>query len=154
MQHPESTEQGSGRKRLERQGASWANPAARASEAALPLPGRGPCDAWVEKHPGVAETEGWIDRPELAVVVATAAEVLGVDVAVWSEGRRSDSAGRALVATLCEEAYGYRGRVVAEALGYRSTSSVAACLKRIRGSISLMSACRRLVRSVRAELGG
>ena len=39
----------------------------------------------------------------------------------------------ALVAMLCEEAYGYRGRVVAEALGYRSTSSVAACLKRVLG---------------------
>ena len=60
----------------------------------------------------------------------------------------------ALVAMLCEEAYGYRGRVVAEALGYRSTSSVAACLKRIRGSTSLMSAYRRLVRLVHAELGG
>ena len=50
----------------------------------------------------------------------------------------------ALVATLCEEAYGYRGRVAAESLGYRSTSSVAARLKRVWGSTSLMRAYRWL----------
>ena len=107
---------------------------------------------WTQRHPGVPQMEDWVDRPELADVISAAAEALEVDPASWTPGRRSASTERALVVSLCVRRYGYRGKELADALGYRSSSSVQTALARVDGSPKLARASKSLARAVRKRL--
>lgn len=55
-----------------------------------------------------------------------------------------------LVTYLAFKTYGYRGKELADALGYRSTTSIAVAAKRVEASPALVRAWRRLAREVRA----
>ena len=67
-------------------------------------------------------------------------------------GRRSATAERALVTYLACETYGYRGKELSDAMGYRDSSSVARSATRAEGSPALLRAWRKLAREVKAEL--
>ena len=50
--------------------------------------------------------------------------------------------------------YGYRGKELSDALGYRSQSSVPAAIRRVESSTSLRRAAGRLRRAVSERIGG
>lgn len=109
---------------------------------------------WARQNPGVPEMAGWVDRPGLAEVIAVAAEELGVDPSLWIPGRRVAATERALVVWVCVRVYGYRGKELADALGYRSSSSMQVALERGEGTPKLGRAAKRLGRGVRERWEG
>lgn len=70
-------------------------------------------------------------RPELQRILEVVGDTMEEDRMDWRPGRRSDSAGRAVVALLARRRYGYSATEVAAALGYKSPSSVSRALQRI-----------------------
>ena len=52
------------------------------------------------------------------------------------------------------KAYGYRGKELSDALGYRSQPSVPAAIRRVESSTSLRRAAVRLRRAVAERIGG
>ena len=69
----------------------------------------------------------------------------GSSTTLWSRGRRSDDASRAVAAYLARRRFGYPAGTVAEALGYRNASSIPRAVARVE------SGKQRLQRTV-AEL--
>ena len=69
-------------------------------------------------------------RPSLAKIAAVVAAHFGDDQSCWTNGRRSDDAGRAVAACLGRR-FGYAATEVAQALGYRSHGSVRNALARV-----------------------
>lgn len=70
-------------------------------------------------------------RPALDKIVRVVGEHFGQDPTVWSPGRRSDNASRAVAAYLARRSFGYSAGEVAEALGYRSASSITRAVARV-----------------------
>ena len=73
-------------------------------------------------------------RPELQRIVEEVAAHFGRDPADWRSGRRVDDASRALAAWLARRRFGYPASQVAEALGYKSHSSVPNAIVRIESA--------------------
>ena len=74
---------------------------------------------------------------------------------VWAgAGRRKRLSWleRALVTYLGFKTYGYRGKELSDAMGYRDSSSVARSATRVEGSPALLRVWRKLAREVKAEL--
>ena len=78
-------------------------------------------------------------------------ERVDADASAWFAGRRIISADRALVAFVAMTTYGYRGKELSDALGYRSQSSVPAAIRRVESSTSLRRAAAGCV--VRLQSG-
>lgn len=77
-------------------------------------------------------------RPSLEQIATAAAEQFGRDATTWTPGRRSDDAGRAVVAYLARRCFGYPVKQVAEALGYRSHGGVRGALARVEAGGDLL----------------
>lgn len=90
-------------------------------------------------------------RPELQRIVAAVAEKFGSDPADWRADKRVNDASRALAAYLARRRFGYSGNQVAEALGYRSGSSVSSAVARID---SAGPALRKTAEKIERELMG
>jgi REP element-mobilizing transposase RayT len=71
-------------------------------------------------------------RPPLEQIAAVAAAHFGQDAATWTPGSRCDDLGRAVAAYLARRCFGYSGKQVAEALGYRSHGGVCGALARVQ----------------------
>ena len=110
--------------------------------------------AILKDQPGQPAATPWIDRPGLDEVISAAADKLDADASSWVAGRRLVTADRALVAFVAMKAYGYRGKELSDALGYRSQSSVPAAIRRVESSTSLRRAAGRLRRAVAERIGG
>ena len=104
-----------------------------------------------EASPEMLASRGWLDRPGLDDLIAVSAGVLDVDCSDWVPGRRSTTADRALVTYLAFKTYGYRGKELSDAMGYRSSTSIHLAAKRVEQSPALLRAWRRLRREVDAE---
>jgi len=89
-------------------------------------------------------------RPSLKKIVAVVGEHFGQETQSWSPGRRSDDAGRAVAAYLARRRFGYPAREVAEALGYRSASSIPRAVTRIESGNQRL---RRTVKKLERSLG-
>ena len=89
--------------------------------------------------------------PGLDDLIAVSAGVLDVDCSDWVPGRRSTTADRALVTYLAFKTYGYRGKELSDAMGYRSSTSIQLAAKRVEQSPALLRVWRRLRREVDAE---
>ena len=89
-------------------------------------------------------------RPSLEEIVRAVGEHFGQDTTLWSPGRRSDDASRAVAAYLARRRFGYAaGRVAAE-LGYRSASSIPRAVARVEsGDQRLQRTVAKLERSLR-----
>lgn len=90
----------------------------------------------------VPQQEQIRSRPSLEEIVRVVGEHFGQDTARWSPGRRSDDASRAVAAYLARRRFGYPAGTVAEALGYRSASSIPRAVTRVE------SGSQRLKRTV------
>ncbi len=89
-------------------------------------------------------------RPSLEKIVLVVGEDFGQDTQTWSPGRRSDDASRAVAAYLARRCFGYPAREVAEALGYRSASSIPRAVSRVEsGNQRLQRTVEKLKRSLR-----
>lgn len=78
-------------------------------------------------------------RPPLEAIIGVVGEHFlglgfGQDTTRWSPGRRSDDASRAVAAYLARRRFGYPATEVAQALGYRSVSSVTRAVARVESS--------------------
>mgnify|MGYP000082091814 CR=1 FL=1 len=102
-----------------------------------------------EPQDAVPMSRGFIDRPELADVVAACAAALGVDPGGWAPGRRTGGPERSLAAYVCRNTFHYRGSEVARALGYYDAGSVTRSVARVTESAKLMKAARRLEKAAR-----
>jgi len=71
-------------------------------------------------------------RPSLQQVVDTVAEQFGSDPARWKTGGRCNDLGRAVAAYAARRLTGLPAQTIAEALGYRDTSSVSVACRRTR----------------------
>ena len=70
-------------------------------------------------------------RPSLEKIVLVVGEHFDRDTQMWSPGRRSDDASRAVAAYLTRRCFEYPAREVAEVLGYRRASSIPRAVSRI-----------------------
>jgi putative transposase len=70
-------------------------------------------------------------RPPLSEIVAVVTTHFGCDPTLWTTGRRSDDASRAVAAYLARRRFGYPAGEVAQTLGYRSHGSVRNALARV-----------------------
>jgi hypothetical protein len=77
------------------------------------------------------------EPPRLELIVRAAASATRSDLTDWAGGRRSNDPSRALAAFVARRRFGYPSTLVAEALGYRNTSSVAAALRRIERELAV-----------------
>jgi putative transposase len=73
-------------------------------------------------------------RPSLEAIKRTVGEHFGHDRTLWAAGRRSDDASRAVAAYLARCCFGYPAGEVAQALGYRSPSSIPRAIARIESA--------------------
>ena len=88
-------------------------------------------------------------RPSLDEIVRVVGKHFGQDPALWLPGRRSDDASRAVAAYLARRSFGYPAGEVAEALGYRSVSSITRAVARVEsGSQRLRRTVARLERDL------
>ena len=88
-------------------------------------------------------------QPSLEEIILVVGEHFGQDTRMWSPGRRSDDASRAVAAYLARRCFGYPAREVAEALGYRSASSIPRAVTRIEsGNQRLQRTVKKLKRSL------
>jgi len=69
--------------------------------------------------------------PDLSRILSVVADHYGIRPSIWAPGRRSNSPARSVAAYLARELSGATCMCVAEALGYRETSSVTAACKRV-----------------------
>jgi len=81
--------------------------------------------------PGLTRLRG---RPSLSCVIAEVARRSGSDPSRWAPRRRCDEPARALAAYLARRVAGIPSPQIAEALGYRSISSVSVACRRIEGA--------------------
>jgi len=72
------------------------------------------------------------------------AKELGVERLAWVPGRRSQDASRTLAAYLARHGYGYGGKLIADALGYRDGGSVAHAVRRVVSNRKLSAEAKRL----------
>ena len=73
----------------------------------------------------------------------------GSSTTLWSPGRRSDDASRAVAAYLARRRFGYPAGTVAEALGYRNASSIPRAVARVEsGNQRLQRTVAKLERSL------
>jgi len=87
-------------------------------------------------------------RPSLEEIVRVVGEHFGQDTTLWSPGCRSDNASRAVAAYLARRRFGHPAGEVAEALGYRSASSITRAVARIEsGNQRLKRTVTKLERS-------
>ncbi len=82
-------------------------------------------------------------RPSLEKIILVVGEHFGQDTQMWSPGRRNDDVSRAVAAYLARRCFRYPAREVAEALGYRSASSIPRAVSRVE------SGNQRLQRTVK-----
>lgn len=98
---------------------------------------------------GVPQLERIRTRPPLAEIVGIVGEHFGQDTTHWSPGRRSDDASRAVAAYLARRRFGYPAGEVAQALGYRSGSSVTRAVARVElGNERLQQTATKLERKL------
>ncbi|NQT85888.1 transposase [bacterium] len=69
--------------------------------------------------------------PDLSRILSVVADHYGIRPSIWAPGRRSNSPARSVAAYLARELSGATCMCVAEASGYRETSSVTAACKRV-----------------------
>ena len=79
----------------------------------------------------VPQLEHLRHRPSVDAIMRVVGEHFGVDTSGWTPGRRTDDASRAVAAYLARRRFGHAAGKVAEALGYRSPSSVTRALARV-----------------------
>jgi putative transposase len=94
---------------------------------------RGLVDAQPADH-SVPQLEHLRQRPSVEVVVRVVAAHFGVDASRWLPGQRIDDASRAVAAYLARRRFGHSAGKVAEALGYRSGSSVTRAVARVESA--------------------
>ena len=70
-------------------------------------------------------------RPDRAAIIDAAADAFGEDPSQWRAGTRQDGGARAVAASLARLRFGYGGRDVARAPGYRNGSSVSRAVRRV-----------------------
>jgi len=80
---------------------------------------------------GVPQLEHLRGRPTVEAIMAAVGEHFGVDASRWTPGHRTDDASRAVAAYLARRRFGHPAGKVAEALGYRSPSSVTRAVARV-----------------------
>jgi len=73
-------------------------------------------------------------RPKIQRIVEVVADRFGHDPVEWRAGKRVNDASRALAAYLARRRFGYPVNRIADALGYRSCSSVANAVVRIESA--------------------
>jgi putative transposase len=93
-------------------------------------------------------------RTELSEVIAVVTEHYGSDPSTWAPGHRCDDPARNVAAYLGREVAGRSNREIADALGYRNTSSVSAACRRIRSASARSRLARDLRQLVRRLHGG
>ncbi len=72
----------------------------------------------------VPQLEHLRGRPTVEAIMAAVGEHFGVDTSRWTPGHRTDDASRAVAAYLARRRFGHPAGKVAEALGYRSPSTL------------------------------
>ena len=82
----------------------------------------------------VPQLEHLRGRPTVAAIMEAVGEHFGVDTSRWAPGHRTDDASRAVAAYLARRGFGHPAGKVAEALGYRSPSSVTRAVSRVESS--------------------
>jgi len=98
----------------------------------------------------VPQLEHLRPRPSVETIVRVVAGHFGVDASGWLPGRRIDDASRAVAAYLARRRFGHPAGKVAEALGYRSGSSVNRAVARVEsGNESLRRTAEKLERDLR-----
>jgi putative transposase len=71
------------------------------------------------------------ERPSVDRIIRAVADILQVDTAQWTRGRRVRDHSRALAAFLARRRFGYSTTTVAQALGYATHSGASSSIKRI-----------------------
>ena len=104
--------------------------------------------ALAEADSEITGSRQMLQRPAVGKAIQTLAEALGADPSSWSRGRRIDRGYRATAAYAARRLLSYRRGEVAQALGYRSPSSVAHGEGRVEASGDL----RRLARKAAAQV--
>jgi len=84
-----------------------------------------------DKDPGIRELNQLRVRPSLADVISAVSKRTRAASEQWRKGRRCDNGGRALAAFISRNWYGYRCTEVADALGYKSISSVSRSVRHV-----------------------
>jgi REP element-mobilizing transposase RayT len=98
----------------------------------------------------VPQLEHLRGRPTVAAILKAVGEHFGVDTSRWAPGQRTDDASRAVAAYLARRRFGHPAGQVAEALGYRSPSSVTRAVARVEsGDDDLRRTATRLEKSLR-----
>ncbi len=88
-------------------------------------------------------------RPSLKEIIRVVGEQFEQDTRLWKPGRRSDDASRSVAAYLARQRFGHPAGKVAEALGYRSTSSITRAIARVEsGDQRLQRTVARLEKSL------
>jgi len=88
-------------------------------------------------------------RPQLEVILDVVADAMHEDRIAWCAGRRSETAGRAVAASIARRRFGYSATQVAAALGYKSHTSVSRALQRIESpSPKLARTIKRIERTL------
>ena len=91
-------------------------------------------------------------RPSLDQIVTAVCGEFGVGPDRFQEGTRSDNACRCVAAYLGRSRYGYSGRQVAQALGYRSGSSVTEAVRRFVATRGRLAKKLRSIEKYLAEI--
>jgi len=100
----------------------------------------------------VPQSEAFIIRPSLEVVLTTVAKEYGANRTAWAPGRRSQDASRSLAAYLARHVYGYSGKIVADAMGYRDGGGVTHAVRQVESSRKLIAQARRLEKRILGSL--
>ena len=100
---------------------------------------------------GLPQLRSLQPRPELQRIIEEVAAHFARDPADWRVGKRVDDVSRALAAYLARRRFGYPGRQVAVALGYRSGSAVSNAIARIE---STGPAIKRTAEAIEEKLMG
>ena len=98
-----------------------------------------------EELPGLRR----LKRPaDMTAVVAAVTAHLGGDPANWRPGRRCDDISRAVAAYVARQATSRTLARIAEALGYRNSSSISVACRRVEGRIQRNPALAKTVQTI------
>jgi len=81
--------------------------------------------------PAVVEIRRLRTRPALEEIIRIGARQRGVVSSPWQQGSRDDDGTRAVIAFVSRRWFGYPGKEIAEALGYRSVSSISRSIRHV-----------------------